>query len=302
LKTHLAPRDLLLTLGVVTLWGFSFVPIKVGLREVPPFALAALRFLFAAVPLVFFIKRPRMPWRYIAGYGFAIGVCQFGLLFLGMKLGMPAGLSSMVIQVQVFFTVGLGIAFLGDRLERHNLIGAAISTAGIVILAVYKVTAGASATFIGFLLVIVAAFAWAAGNVIAKRAAGAHDDAMLALVVWSSLVPPLPLAALSYLFEGGDAAAHAVASASALTWGCVLFLAWGATLVGFASWAGLMHRYPTGLISPFALLIPVSGLATGALFLGESLAPMQGVGALLVFAGLVENVYGPRLRAWARDT
>jgi O-acetylserine/cysteine efflux transporter len=302
LKTHLAPRDLLLTLGIVTLWGFSFVPIKVGLREVPPFALAALRFLFAAVPLMFFIKRPRMPWRYIAGYGFAIGVCQFGLLFLGMKLGMPAGLSSMVIQVQVFFTIGLGIAFLGDKLERHNLIGAAISTAGIVILAVYKVTAGASATFIGFLLVIVAAFAWAAGNVIAKRAAGAHDDAMLALVVWSSLIPPLPLAALSYLFEGGDAAVRAVASASALTWGCVLFLAWGATLVGFASWAGLMHRYPTGLISPFALLIPVSGLASGALFLGESLAPMQAVGALLVFAGLVENVYGPRLRAWARDT
>ena len=302
MKTHLAPRDLLLTLGIVTLWGFSFVPIKVGLREVPPFALAALRFLFAAVPLVFFIKRPRMPWRYIAGYGFAIGVCQFGLLFLGMKLGMPAGLSSIVIQVQVFFTIGLGIAFLGDKLERHNLIGATISTAGIVILAVYKVAAGASATFIGFLLVIVAAFAWAAGNVIAKRAAGAHDDAMLALVVWSSLIPPLPLAALSYLFEGGDAAVRAVASASALTWGCVLFLAWGATLVGFASWAGLMHRYPTGLISPFALLIPVSGLASGALFLGESLAPMQTVGALLVFAGLVENVYGPRLRAWARDT
>jgi O-acetylserine/cysteine efflux transporter len=302
LKTHLAPRDLLLTLGIVTLWGFSFVPIKVGLREVPPFALAALRFLFAALPLVFFIKRPRMPWRYIAGYGFAIGVCQFGLLFLGMKLGMPAGLSSIVIQMQVFFTIGLAIAFLGDRLERHNLIGAAISTAGIVILAVYKVASGASTTFIGFLLVIVAALAWAAGNVIGKRAAGAHDDAMLALVVWSSLIPPLPLAALSYLFEGGDAAVRAVASASALTWGCVLFLAWGATLVGFASWAGLMHRYPTGLISPFALLIPVSGLASGALFLGESLAPMQAVGALLVFAGLVENVYGPRLRAWVRDT
>jgi O-acetylserine/cysteine efflux transporter len=300
LKTHLATRDLLLTLGIVTLLGFSFVPIKLALREMPPFALAALRFLFAAVPLVFFIKRPRMPWRYIAGYGFAIGVCQFGLLFLGMKLGMLAGLSSIVIQVQVFFTIGLGIAFLGDHLHRHNLIGAAISTAGIVVLAVYKVASGASTTFIGFVLVIVAAFAWAVGNIIAKRAAGTHDEAMLALVVWSSLIPPLPLAALSYVFEGGEAAWRAVASAGALSWGSVLFLAWGATLVGFASWARLMHRYPTSLISPFALLIPVSGLASGALFLGESLAPLQAVGALLVFAGLVENVYGPRLRDWAK--
>ena len=76
LKTHLAPRDLLLTLAVVTLLGFSFVPIKVGLREIPPFALAALRFFFAAMPLVFFIRRPRMPWRDIAGYGFAIGVAN----------------------------------------------------------------------------------------------------------------------------------------------------------------------------------------------------------------------------------
>ena len=111
MKAHLSPRDLALTLGVVALWGFSFVPIKVGLRDMPPFAMAALRFFFAAVPLMFFIRRPQMPWRYVAAYGFAIGVCQFGLLFLGMKLGMPAGLSSLVIQLQVFFTIGLGVFF-----------------------------------------------------------------------------------------------------------------------------------------------------------------------------------------------
>ena len=120
---------------------------------------------------------------------------------------------------------------------------------------------------------------------------------MFALVVWSSLVPPLPLAALSYLFEGGAVSWDAVVHASALAWGCVVFLAWGATLFGFASWAGLMHRYPTGLISPFALLIPVSGLASGALFLGESLAAMQIAGVLLVLAGLVVNVYGARIKA-----
>jgi O-acetylserine/cysteine efflux transporter len=120
---------------------------------------------------------------------------------------------------------------------------------------------------------------------------------MFALVVWSSLVPPVPLALLSYLFEGGPTVWDAVVHASALTWGCVAFLAWVATLFGFASWAGLMHRYPTGLISPFALLIPVSGIASGALFLGESLAAMQIAGVLLVFAGLAVNVYGAKLKA-----
>ena len=297
MKARIAPRDLALILVVVALWGFSFVPIKVGLREVPPFALAAIRFFFAAVPLVFVIPRPRMPVRLIVAYGLAIGVFQFGLLFLGMALGMPAGLSSIVIQVQVFFTIGLGIAVLGDRLERENAIGAAISAAGVALLALHKIQDGASATFVGLVLVVVAAFAWAIGNVVAKRAAGAHDDAMFALVVWSSLVPPLPLAAVSYAFEGGPAMVRAVMSASALTWGCAIFLAYVATLFGFASWARLLHRYPTALISPFALLIPVSGLASGALFLGESLAPLQAAGVALVFAGLIVNLHGARVRA-----
>ena len=202
MKQHLAPRDLALLLAVVALWGFSFVPIKVGLREVPPFALAALRFLFAAIPLVFFVRRPRMPAGVVIAYGLAIGVFQFGLLFLGMKLGMPAGLSSIVIQVQVFFTIGLGIVFLGDRLRGENIAGAAIAALGVLLLAIYKVQGGLSTTLAGLLIVLVAAFAWAIGNIVAKRAAGEHDDDMFALVVWSSLVPPLPLAVAAYAFEG----------------------------------------------------------------------------------------------------
>jgi O-acetylserine/cysteine efflux transporter len=216
LKAQLSPRDLALTLAAVALWGYTFVPIRIALDEVPPFALAALRFLFAAVPMAFFVRPPAMPWGNVVAYGFAIGVCQFGLLFLGIKLGMPAGLSSLVIQVQVFFTIGLAVAF----------------------------------------------------------------------------------AALAFAFEGGWAVPHAVASMSLLAWGCVLVMSYGATLFGFGTWNALLHRYPTALISPFALLIPVSGLASGALFLGESLAPTQIAGVALVFAGLVVNVYGLKVRAW----
>jgi O-acetylserine/cysteine efflux transporter len=298
LKSELSPRDLVLALAVVAVWGYTFVPIKVALTEVPPFALAALRFLLAAVPLVFFVSRPAMPWRYVIGYGLAIGVFQFGLLFLGMKLGMPAGLSSLVIQVQVFFTILLAVALEGDRLRWHNTLGAVIAFAGILLLARRKLLAGPGGTFAGFVLVIAAAFAWAVGNIIAKRGAGTHAPDMFALVVWSSLVPPLPLAALSFAFEGGAAVAVAVVAMSATAWACVLIMAYGATLFGFASWNALLHRYPTALISPFALLIPVSGLASGALFLDESLAVAQAAGTALVLAGLAVSVYGPRARTW----
>ncbi len=297
-KAHLTPRDLLLTLAVVAVWGYMFVPIKVALREVPPFALAAMRFALAALPVVFFVRRPAMPWRYVVGYGIAIGVLQFGLLFLGMKLGMPAGLSSLVIQLQVFFTIGLAVALDGDRISRYNVAGAGIAVAGVALLAAHKLGAGESGTFAGFLLVIAAGLSWAIGNIIAKRGAGAHAPDMFALVVWSSLVPPLPLALVSYLFEGGPSALQAVLGMSALAWGCLFVMAYGATLFGFGSWNALLHRYPTTLISPFALLIPVSGLASGALFLGESLAPLQIAGVVLVFAGLVVNTYAPRLTAW----
>ena len=211
MKARLAPRDLALILVVVALLGFSFVPIKIGLREVPPFALAAMRFFFAAVPLVFFIRRPRMPISVIVAYGLAIGVFQFGLLFLGMKLGMPAGLSSIVIQVQVFFTIGLGVAFLGDRLHGENVAGGLVATLGVVVLAIYKIQGGAESTFIGLVLVLIASFAWAVGNIVAKRAAREHQADLFALVVWSSLVPAVTLAAVSYAFDGRPVMLHAVA-------------------------------------------------------------------------------------------
>ena len=297
-SVRLASRDLALILTVVAMWGFSFVPIKVGLEQIPPFAFAALRFFFAAVPLVFFMPPPRMPAALVIAYGLAIGVFQFGVLFLGMRLGMPAGLSSLVIQLQAFFTIGLGIAFLGDRLHGENVVGAIVAGLGVALLALQRIRMGADSTLIGLALVIVAAIAWAIGNIVAKHAARTHHANMLDLVVWSSLAPPLPLLAASYAFEGGPAVWHAMASASALTWGCAIFLAYFATIFGFASWARMLHRYPTGLVAPFSLLIPVSGLASGALFLGESLAPMQLAGVGLVLAGLAVNVYGPRMRGW----
>ncbi|MGE5090226.1 MAG: EamA family transporter [Candidatus Levyibacteriota bacterium] len=295
---RIAPRDLALILAVVAMWGFSFVPIKIGLEEIPPFAFAALRFLFAAVPLVLFVAPPRMPAMLVIAYGLAIGVFQFGLLFLGMRLGMPAGLSSLVIQLQAFFTIGLGIAVLGDRLHGENVVGAIVAGLGVALLALHRIRLGADSTLTGLALVIVAAMAWAVGNIVAKHAARKYRAQMLGLVVWSSLAPPLPLLVASYAFEGGPAVWRALASASALAWGCAVFLAYFATIFGFASWARMLHRYPTGLVAPFALLIPVSGLASGAMFLGESLAPLQMAGVGLVLAGLGVNVYGPRMRGW----
>lgn len=293
MNRSLSPPHLALILAVTAVWGFTFVPIKVALVEVPPFMLAAARFLLAAVPAVFFVRRPDMPWRGLFAYGFVIGVVQFGLMFLGMHLGMPAGLSSLVMQTQVFFTIGLAIAFTGDRLQRRDALGAIVAAAGVVVLGAYKISEGATGTFAGFVAILVAAFAWAAGNLIAKRAGADHQVDGFSLVVWSSLVPPIPLALVSFAFEGGAGAFAALAHASWLTWACLLVMAWGATLFGFGAWNRLLHHYPMTVVSPFALLVPVSGLASGAILLGERLSIVQAAGVLLVLAGLAVNVLGP---------
>jgi O-acetylserine/cysteine efflux transporter len=298
MKTRLSLRDLAVVLVVVTIWGFAFVPIRWALETVPPFALAALRFLFAAVPAVFFVRRPGVPVKTLVAYGFAIGVAQFGLLFLGMRLGMGAGLSSLVIQMQVFFTIGLAAWWMHDRVTRHSIIGALIAAAGIAVLGAQKVAAGASSTFLGFILVIGAAVAWATGNVIAKRVASKGHVDLLAVVVWASLAAPLPLFVASFLFEGGAQVFADIAHMGLEPWACVLFMSYFATLFCLANWNGLLHRYPTAEIAPFALLIPVAGLLSGALLLGEQLAPIQFAGVGLVLAGLVWNIFGQQAREW----
>jgi len=300
-NARLSLRDFALVLAVVTVWGFAFVPIRWALDTVPPFALAALRFLFACVPAVFFVKRPDVPWRTLVAYGFAIGVFQFGFLFTGMRLGMPAGLSSLVIQVQVFFTIGIAAWWLHDRLSWHAIVGAATAAAGILVLAAHKLEQGATTTLAGFALVVVAALGWAVGNVIAKRAAGRAEVDMLGMVVWSSLAVPLPLFAASLAFEGGARVVSTIVHMGWQPWACILFMSYFATLFALVVWNAMLHRYPTAVIAPFALLIPVSGLLGGAVFLEETLAPVQFAGGALVLCGLAWNVFGPQAREWIAE-
>ena len=300
---RLPPRDIALALAVVFLWGFNFVPIRWTLDEVPPLALVALRFLLAAVPMVFFVRRPAAPAWLVIAYGLAIGVGQFGLLYLGIARGMPAGLASLVIQAQVFLTIGLAAAFLGDRVRPQQFAGTVLAALGIVLLAGARVATGAASTLEGFALCIAAALSWAVGNVLVKRMArnakGEPPD-MFALVVWSSLAAPLPLAALSYLTEGGLAPLHAIAVMSLRAWACVLFMSFGATLFGFAVWNRLLHKHPTASIAPFALLVPLAGVLSAWLLLGETLSWLQAVAGALVLAGLALNVISlPASRAVA---
>ena len=274
---------------VVTIWGANFTVIKLGLGEMPPILLSSLRFAFAALPAVFFLPRPKCPWKYVVGFGVVLGCIKFSLLFLGMDLGLSAGISSLVLQLQAFFTLILGVFLLGEKIGPHRIIAMLVAFCGVGLL---LFVSDGSITAIGLALVIAAAAAWGIANIIMKRAGSVQ---MLSFVVWASLVPPIPLAILSFLTEDR---ANLASLGDQISWigiGSILYLAYPVTLLGFAIWGRLLATLPVGLVAPFTLLVPIVGMATSALVLGEDFGPIKIISSILVMTGLMINVFGGKL-------
>ncbi|HEY9328865.1 MAG TPA: EamA family transporter [Streptomyces sp.] len=274
------PLHIALAVLVAALWGVNFVVIELGLDHFPPLLFSALRFLVAALPAVFFVGGPKVAWKWIVGVGLALGVAKFGLLFIGMDRGMGAGLSSLVLQVQAVFTALFAALVLGERPGRVKLLGMAVALSGIGVAAVDE---GASGPVLAFVLVIAAAACWGVSNVLTRRAAPPDS---LNFMVWVSTVPVLPLLGLSLLFEGWDRDRDALA---ALDWsgaGIIVYVAWVVTIFGFGAWGFLLSRYQASSVAPFTLLVPVFGMSSAALLLGESVSPLRWCAAALLVGGV----------------
>ncbi|MDU1084592.1 MAG: O-acetylserine/cysteine exporter [Leclercia adecarboxylata] len=293
-------KDGLLALLVVVVWGLNFVVIKVGLHNMPPLMLAGLRFLLVAFPALFFVARPKIPFRLLLGYGLTISFGQFAFLFCAINFGMPAGLASLVLQAQAFFTIILGALVFGERLQGKQLAGIALAVVGVLVLAEASLN-GQHVALLGFLLTLAAAFCWASGNIFNKKIMQLETrPAVMSLVVWSAVIPILPFMAASYLLDGPTVMLHSLVTLDLTTILSLIYLAFVATIVGYGIWGALLGRYETWRVAPLSLLVPVVGIASAALLLDEKLGALQLVGALLVMAGLYINVFGLRLRRTTR--
>lgn len=288
-RTALPWPHLLLALAVVAVWGTNFVVIRIGLDHLPPLAFATLRFTFVVVPAAFFLKRPHVPWRNLAAYGALIGAGQFGLLYIAMNGHISPGLASLVVQTQVFFTIGLSMWLARERVRTFQIAALGLAAVGLVVIMGHT---DATVTPLGLGLVLLAALSWAGGNM-ASKAAGPVN--MLAYVVWGSLFSVPPLLALSLLFEGPGAIVEGVRSADAVTWAAVLWQSVGNSLFGYAAWGWLLSRHPAATITPMAMLVPVFGMGASAIFLGEDLPSWKLLAAALVMSGLALNIFWPRL-------
>ncbi|GAN82202.1 EamA family transporter [Acidocella aminolytica] len=288
--TTLNLRHGLLALAVMAVWGSNFVVIRFGLDQFPPFLFAGLRFTLAAVPGIMLLPRPDVTWRNLAAYGLLIGAGQFGLLFLAMDGHVSPGLASLVIQVQVFFTIFLAMARSGERLRRFQILACLLAVAGIVVIAAHV---NRHTTPLGLVLVLLAAGCWASGNIVAREG---RPDNFLAYVVWGSLFSAPPLLVLSLLVDGPVAICHALSHASLGGWGALVWQSLGNSWFGYASWGFLLARYPSATVAPMALLVPVFGMGTAVLWLGEPMPLWKLAAAALVLLGLSVSVFYPRLR------
>ena len=284
MTTHLTWRDTLLALAIVLVWGTNFVVIRLGLNALPPLFYATLRFVFVLIPAILFLPRPKVRLSNLAFYGLCIGVVQFGLLFIAMEGQISPALASLVIQTQVFFTIGLSIWRTGEKIRPHQVGALALAVAGMGVIAA---NTGQGITIAGVALVLLAALGWAMGNQ-ASREAGQVN--MLAYVVWAAPFAVPPLFLLSLAMEGPAAIADGIRHAGLATWGAVLWQSVGNTLFGYTCWAWLLSRYPAATVAPMSLLVPVFGFASSAIILHESLELWKIGAMLLIMAGLAVNL------------
>jgi O-acetylserine/cysteine efflux transporter len=274
---------LLLALIIMAVWGLNFIAMRWALDSVAPITFAALRFSMVLVPLIFFIPRPKVPLRLLLGYASSSFSLQFCLLFLAVSLSMPVGLTSLVVQGQVFFSIVLAIVMHRDRPSRWQIIGVSVGTLGI---AAVGADIGQTMPLLAFMVTLAGAFCWAVGNTFVK-AMGSVDA--ISLVVWASLIAALTLIPVSLLIEGSASwgiALNLLVQGDLIFWGSLLFNAFGASLLGYGGWSWLLRRHPTALVAPFTLLVPIFGLASADLILGETLRPTSWPGIVLVFLGL----------------
>ena len=287
-KANLSLPHLILALLVTLVWGSNFVVIHIGLEHFPPILFAALRFFFVFFPLCFFLKRPNVPLKDIALYGILVGGGQFGLLFSAMKLGLSPGLASLIMQVQVFFTIGLAMIIANEKVAKYQIFALLMAASGLVVIAM---NGGGEATPIALLLAISGSFCWACSNMIVRKSPQVN---MLAYVVWGGVFAFLPLLAYSFLAEGSAKIMASIVAAPPEAWAALAWQSIGNSMFGYAAWGFLLGRYKAATITPIALLIPISGIGASVIFLHEQLQDWKIIAAILVMTGLAINTFWGR--------
>lgn len=285
MKVH----HLLLAILITAIWGVNFSVIKLGLTSVDPFILAGIRFTLCALPAIFFIRKPDVQWRYIIGYGLVFGIGLWGIVNLGIKSGLSAGIASLVLQFSAFFTILLGARVFKETVTRYQLAGIVIPLGGLLSI-IFIVDGSVTAT--GLVLVLFGAVAWSVANVINKKA---KTQQVFAFLVWSSAFSPIPLFLLDYAVNGTAGYSALINQLDYRAVLSILFQVYPNTLLGYWIWNSLLKQYPVSTVAPLSLLVPIFGMLGSVVIFNETLSLIKVVAVTLIVAGLAVGLYGQRI-------
>lgn len=279
----------LIALLVITIWGFNFVVVTLGMQNYPPLFLVAIRLFLTCFPIIFFVKKPNVPMKWIITYGLVMFALQFSLIFNGIYYGVSPGLASILHQTQVFFSFILAIFILKEAFNFWQVLGGCLAFSGVILIGLNR---GGDVSTVGFLLVLGASLAWAFGNLILKKLGKVE---IFSLCVWSSLAAfPVVLFA-SLLLEGPQTIWQSVIQTSWLNCLSILYLSYLSMLLAYSLWGWLIHQLPLTTVAPFSLLIPIVGILSSVLVLDEALPAWKIIASLLVILGLSISLFGARL-------
>lgn len=306
----MTPLHLALAVIVTLIWGINFTFIAWSLESFPPLMLSAMRFFFTAIPLVLFIKPPKFN-RTLFIYAIGTFVMQYAFVFTAMHLGASAGLTALLLQLQIFITVSLAYFMLGEPVSRMQLVGMVI---GVLGLAVIATNLGGDMPLLGFICILIAATGWSFGNIASKQAssqaarplsantpqpintavslapvttAQSAPLSALSLVVWGGLIACVILTIASLIFETDSWQVATFTHASMKSWWALVFIVYISTLVGFGLWALLLSENNASKVTPFALLVPIFGMITSVLLTGEVVTWWKILAMGLILLGLV---------------
>jgi O-acetylserine/cysteine efflux transporter len=273
----MAPQHFLFLLLICTIWGFNFVAAKVGVGEMPPLLFVGLRFALVFALLIPFLKVAPGRMRDIAIIALFNGAIHFGLMFIGVAL-TAASVMAVIVQLNVPFATVLSIVFLGETVKWRRWAGIAMTVLGVTIVSfdphVFDSLTG----------VLFGAAAAMSGAIAAIYMRKLTNVGVFQLQSWTAAITAPSLLLASLVFETGQI--EAIANASWLGWGALLFTAFGASLIGHNGYYYLLQRYEVSLIAPLSLLSPILGVVFGIWVLGEPMTTRIVLGATVAFIGV----------------
>ncbi|WP_416307412.1 EamA family transporter [Neptunicella sp. SCSIO 80796] len=274
-------RDSSIGFVLMALWGFNFSVIKLGVSEVHPLLLVAMRFFFAVFPMIFFIRKPAVPSRYLFLYGLSFGTGVWGLVTWSIELGLSAGVASLVLETSFIFSILVGWLALKEKIAQSTWIGVALATLGLGILTFAQ---DGMVSFAGVILALSGAFFWAITGLIVKKA---KPKTVFSFSVWGMLWIPVPLVVLTLLTSGIEPITALPQQMNTNAWFSVLFQAYPTTLFGYWVWNYLVVKYPLSIVSPLVLLVPVFSLLGSHIFHAEIIDSVKILACLLISVGVV---------------